>query len=293
MAKTKVVPSKTLSMPRLELCGTVVTEKLLIHCRKVLEVPLCDTFAWTNSTVVLSWLRGNPQRFKPFVGNRVAEVMELISPDRWQQVPGKTNPADCASRGLYPSELVQHKSWWNGPSWLHNSPSNWPVLPELIEKPEPNEEKVPSGELLEIGLVVIAGELPHLRKISSYGRLKHVTALVCLFIHNCRARSKGEPFLTGVLASPEFVAVENLWIASAQQSANPNEVNILRKENEISSGPLLALHPILDISGFMRVGGRLSQSSEPYDRIHPIIVPGRHDLTKLMVRYEHSRLLHA
>ena len=41
------------------------------------------------------------------------------------------------------------------------------------------------------------------------------------------------------------------------------------------------------------MGGRLSQSSEPYDRRHPIIVPGRHDLTKLMVRYEHSRLLHA
>ena len=283
--------------------------KLLNHCRKVLEVPLCDTFAWTDSTVVLSWLRGNPRRFKPFVGNRVAEVMELIPPDRWQHVPGKTNPADCASRGLYPSELVQQNSWWNGPSSLHDSPSKWPVLPELIEKPEPNEEKVSSEELLEIGLVVIADELPLLGKISSYGRLKRVTAWMCRFIHNCRARSKYEPLLTGVLASSELVAAENLWIASAQQSTYPNELNILRKGNELFGAtsdlfgretnslalhPIsLALHPILDESGLMRVGGRLSQSSEPYERRHPIIVPGRHDLTKLMVRYEHSRLLHA
>ena len=116
---------------------------------------------------------------------------------------------------------------------------------------------------------------------------------MCRFIHNCRARSKGEQLLTGVLANSELVAAENLWIASAQQSTYPNELNILRKGNEISNGPLLALHPILDEKGLMRVGGRLSQSSEPYDRRHPIIVPGRHDLTKLMVRYEHSRILHA
>ena len=82
--------------------------------------------------------------------------MELIPPGRWQHVAGKTNPAHCASKGLYPSELVQHKSWWNGPSWLHDSPSKWPVLPELVENPQPNEEKVSSEELLEIGLVIIA-----------------------------------------------------------------------------------------------------------------------------------------
>ena len=62
------------------------------------------------------------------------------------------------------------------------------------------------------------------------------------------------------------------------------KLNTLRKGNEISSGPLLALHPIMDESGLMPLGGRLSQSSEPYDRRYPIIVPGRHDLTKLMVK---------
>ena len=92
----------------LELCGAVIVSRLLSHCRKVLDVPLTAIFAWTDSTIVLSWLRGNPRRFKPFVGNRFAEVMELVPPDRWQHVPGVSNPADCASRGLYPSELIQH-----------------------------------------------------------------------------------------------------------------------------------------------------------------------------------------
>ena len=123
-AKTTVASIKSLSMPWLELCGVVITAKLLSHCRKVLNVPMSNKFAWTDSTVVLSWLRGNRRSFKPFVGNRVAELMEIVPSHRWQHVPGITNPADCTSRGLYPSELVQHRTWWNGLSWLHNSPTN-------------------------------------------------------------------------------------------------------------------------------------------------------------------------
>lgn len=30
------------------------------------------------------------------------------------------NPADCASRGLQGSELLNHSLWWSGPVWLSN-----------------------------------------------------------------------------------------------------------------------------------------------------------------------------
>ena len=61
IAKTKVAPIKTLSMPRLEQCGIVMVSRLLDYCRHVLEIPINSMYAWTDSTVEFSWVWGNPR----------------------------------------------------------------------------------------------------------------------------------------------------------------------------------------------------------------------------------------
>ena len=57
---------------------------------------------------MLDWLKGNLRRFTQFVGNRVSVIMVLIPPERWSHVNGVENPADCASRGVFPAELMAH-----------------------------------------------------------------------------------------------------------------------------------------------------------------------------------------
>ncbi len=78
MSKTKVSPIKRISIPRL------VVTKLLCHVKKI---PGTSVFAWTDSTVVLNWLTGNPRRFKTYVGNRISFIIDQISPERHPQ-PG-------------------------------------------------------------------------------------------------------------------------------------------------------------------------------------------------------------
>ena len=36
------------------------------------------------------------------------------------------NPADCASRGLLPSQLMVHELWWDGPPWVSLNHREWP-----------------------------------------------------------------------------------------------------------------------------------------------------------------------
>lgn len=70
-SKTRVAPIKRLTIPRLELCGAQLLANLLHYIQGVLHVSPGDLFAWTDSTIVLAWLTGNPRRFKTYVGNRI------------------------------------------------------------------------------------------------------------------------------------------------------------------------------------------------------------------------------
>jgi hypothetical protein len=54
---------------------------------------------------VLAWIQGASNRWKTFVGNRVALIQEATSSATWHHVHTQHNPADLISRGTDPTTL--------------------------------------------------------------------------------------------------------------------------------------------------------------------------------------------
>lgn len=77
------------------------TYKLVL---RELEFKIESKYFWTDSMIVLGYMKNENKRFKTFVANRLTLIHDVTSPKDWRYVPTKLNPADLASRGLQPYE---------------------------------------------------------------------------------------------------------------------------------------------------------------------------------------------
>ncbi|GFU81639.1 uncharacterized protein TNCV_4927701 [Trichonephila clavipes] len=81
--------------------GALVAARLSSRVQEIVRKKKeCKVFHWTDSKIVLFWIKGSSKRWKQFVANRVQEISELTDPDSWFHCSGQDNPSDFLSRDL-------------------------------------------------------------------------------------------------------------------------------------------------------------------------------------------------
>ncbi|XP_071578330.1 uncharacterized protein [Temnothorax nylanderi] len=266
-----------------ELCGALLAAEELDKTSQ-LNINVTRKFCWTDSEIVLAWISKEANTWKTFVSNRVAQIQSLTEIKDWHHVSSHDNPADVVSRGLLPEKLIESKIWWKVPDWL--SSNAYPCR---------KAETVVDDQALETRRIFVAvntnEKVELLYKFSSYNKLQRVMAFCLRFIHNLKSPTVKD---TGKLTTAELQKATIKIIKLIQREEFlPEMENLSRQQSVDKASKLLSLNPFVDADGVVRVGGRLREASLAFDTKHPIVLPPRHHVTKLIIEHEHIRQLHA
>ena len=229
-AKTKVAPIQSVSIPRLELMGACLGNKLTQSVTQVFSIPMQEVVFWSDSTNVLWWIKGHSRVYKPFVANRIGEIQSCTNPSQWRYVPTELNPADYLTRGLSVPDLIERKSCWEGPHYLHDTKDNWPKnkLPPVSDEAkqevkraycELNSQQDRIGSLSDgVDTMMVAIDKSNQawswrldpECFSDWFRLTRVYSWVTRFVNNCRVNK--EHRLSGELTIEEIKDSEKMLI---------------------------------------------------------------------------------
>ncbi len=229
IAKARVAPVKGLTIPRAELLAAYLMVKLLKYAAQLLHIT--NTTAWTDSAIVLCWMRKMPSSLNAFVANRVMVMHDLLPDAKWKHVATTQNPADLLSRGMTAANLQASTLWWQGPPWLKLPEEEWPIPQFAVPKEVPETKAVTL-----ISPPVSSNTSPIWKNFSSFYHLVRVHAWIRRFYNNIK-KEKSQRDLTPTLTSQECEDSKASLVRLSQEETFRDVLDACRKGTHSTQRP--------------------------------------------------------
>ncbi|XP_066917749.1 uncharacterized protein [Clytia hemisphaerica] len=125
-ARSKILSSST--QPRAELEAAVLNTHTSEVVKRALKSKHNGSIKLTDSTIVLHWISNDEISLKPFVRNRIIEIIRHTTHEDWQHIDTNNMLADIAARkGATIDDISSKSTWINGHSWLRGDKSTFPT----------------------------------------------------------------------------------------------------------------------------------------------------------------------
>ncbi|XP_063382985.1 uncharacterized protein LOC134669394 [Cydia fagiglandana] len=280
-SKSRVMPVKQLTIPKAELQAALLSARLANAIGKEHKLTPIRRYFWCDSSTVIHWIRNKNRTYKAFEANRLGEIDDLTRVDEWRYISTKLNVADLATRDSF--DLALQNEWFKGPSFLYADESEWPK--DII--PTSNEETGECVAVVQVREEPACIPVPDPQRFSSWLRLTRATATVLKFIARCKGQA-------AEIDCAMMERAEIFLLKHAQNESFGEDLARIKVHGALHrASKLLKLSPILDEHDLLRVGGRIDAASDvPLDVKRPVILDGRHQVARLIVRHYHVKAAH-
>ncbi|XP_062703775.1 uncharacterized protein LOC109410486 [Aedes albopictus] len=287
-SKSRILPKKQgtkkeVTTPRGELQAALLLSRLAVKLIGAMEIQFESVVLWSDSQIVLCWIKKSPDLLKIYVGNRVKEIQLLTNEFDWRYIPSKMNPADLISRGLQPNQLRGHETWWTGPECLKK------VNCEIDDPPPIQEAVIPELRGVAFFTTNARQRMKIFDSVSRFPIMQRSMAYVIRFTDYIRS---GRQQLTkGLPTADEMRRALLLIVRLTQKECFGDEIRALKEKD--FKYPLKCLNPFIDENDdTLRVGGRIRHAQIPYGSKHQLLLPSRHPVTVAIVRHLHKTNMH-
>ena len=296
--KSRVTPTKSITIPRLELTAATVSVKIGAMLKDELSLSNLQHHYWTDSQITLGYIGNETRRFRIFVANRTAKIRDYTTKEQWHYVDTDENPADYASRGLTIDEDKGVSQWLNGPDFLWQRQVDRMSEELAFPVPEGDPEIRKTAAVLASKVKEIASTMLSVleERVSSWTKIVRIIAYIRRFINNCRHSNKR---VQVHLSTDDILEAQTSVLRLTQEEYFNKEIMICKSGDKSSnrgrwkSSAIWKLDPFLDENGLMRAGGRLKCSQMGSLAIHPIILPKKCQISRRLVEYYHAKVYHS